>query len=187
MVQTPVKALTLESFLSLIETKPASELIDGQVIQKPMPKGKHSVIQSELTAAVNRITKPAKVAIAFTELRCSFGGNALVPDISVLLRDRIPRDEYGAVADIFSISPDWVIEILSPGQTSTKVTKKILHCLSYGTQMGWLIDPTEQSVVVYLNDQLPVIYDQLEAQLPVPDFSKGLKLTVGELFGWLMI
>jgi len=104
-----------------------------------------------------------------------------------LLRDRIPRDEYGAVADIFSISPDWVIEILSPGQTSTKVTKKILHCLSYGTQMGWLIDPTEQSVVVYLNNQLPVIYDQLEAQLPVPDFSKGLKLTVGELFGWLMI
>jgi len=53
--------------------------------------------------------------------------------------------------------------------------------------MGWLIDPTEQSVVVYLNNQLPVIYDQLEAQLPVPDFSKGLKLTVGELFGWLMI
>ena len=187
MVQTPVKTLTLESFLALPETKPASEFVNGQVIQKPMPKGKHSVIQSELTAAINRITKPAKVAIAFTELRCAFGGNALVPDISVLRRDRIPLDEYGAVADVFSIPPDWTIEILSPGQTSTKVTKKILHCLSYGTQMGWLIDPKEQSVVVYLSDQMPTIYDQLEAQLPTPDFASGLTLTVGELFDWLII
>ena len=33
----------------------------------------------------------------------------------------------------------------------------------------------------------PIIYDQLEAQLPAPNFAKGLKLTVGELFGWLII
>ena len=65
-----------------------------------MPKGKHSVIQSELTSAINQVTKPVKVAIAFTELRCSFGDSALVPDISVLLRDRVPLDKYGAVADV---------------------------------------------------------------------------------------
>ncbi len=32
MVQTPAKALTLDEFLQLPETKPASEFIDGQVI-----------------------------------------------------------------------------------------------------------------------------------------------------------
>ena len=38
MVQTPVRTLTLEEFLQQPDTKPASEYIDGQIIQKPMPK-----------------------------------------------------------------------------------------------------------------------------------------------------
>lgn len=42
MVQTPAKPLTLDEFLKLPETKPASEFIDGQIIQKAMPQGKHS-------------------------------------------------------------------------------------------------------------------------------------------------
>jgi len=44
MVQTPVKTLTLTEFLELPETKPACEFIDGMIIQKPMPQGKHSTI-----------------------------------------------------------------------------------------------------------------------------------------------
>ena len=42
MVQAIPKTLTLEEFLQLPGTKPASEYIDGQVIQKPMPQGKHT-------------------------------------------------------------------------------------------------------------------------------------------------
>jgi len=33
-----VQKLTLEEFLKLPETKPASEYIGGQIIQKPMPQ-----------------------------------------------------------------------------------------------------------------------------------------------------
>jgi Uma2 family endonuclease len=35
MVLTPAKSITLEEFLELPETKPASKYIDGQIIQKP--------------------------------------------------------------------------------------------------------------------------------------------------------
>ena len=38
MVQTSLKPITLEDFLKLPETKPASEFIDGQMLQKPMPQ-----------------------------------------------------------------------------------------------------------------------------------------------------
>jgi Uma2 family endonuclease len=38
MTQARAKPLTLQAFLELPETKPASEYIDGQVIQKPIPK-----------------------------------------------------------------------------------------------------------------------------------------------------
>jgi len=99
---------------------------------------------------------------------------------------RIPRKENGEVANIFSIAPDWTIEILSPDQSQTKVTKNILHCLKYGTQMGWLIDPEEESVFVYLPDQPTAFYDQPEAQLPVPEFALDFSLTVESLFNWLL-
>ena len=44
MVTTSSKPINLEEFLTLPETKPANEYIDGKIIQKPMPKGKHSTI-----------------------------------------------------------------------------------------------------------------------------------------------
>lgn len=37
--------LSLDEFLVLPETTPASEYIDGKIYQKPMPKGKHSLLQ----------------------------------------------------------------------------------------------------------------------------------------------
>ncbi len=134
MVQMPTTLLTLEEFLQLPETEPASEYIDGVVIQKPMPQGEHSAIQTELAPALHSIVKPNPIARAFTGLRCTFGGRSTVPDISVFLWERIPRKENGGVANVFSIAPDWTIEILSPDQNQTKVTKNILHCLKHGTK-----------------------------------------------------
>lgn len=73
MVQIPEKTITLEEFLKLPETKPASEYMNGQVIQKPMPQGKHSTIQGELVTAINAAVKKQRIALAFPELRCTFG------------------------------------------------------------------------------------------------------------------
>lgn len=186
MIHTPAKALTLEEFLKLPETKPASEYVDGRIIQKPMPQGEHSAIQTELAPAINAVLKPQHTARAFSELRCTFGGRSIVPDISVFTWERIPRKENGRVANVFPIAPDWTIEILSPDQSQTKVTKNILYCLKYETQMGWLIDPEEQSVFVYLPDQPTAFYDEPEAQLPVPEFARDFRLTAGDLFSWLL-
>jgi len=55
MLQASNKILTLEEFLALSETKPSLEYIDGQIIQKPMPQGKHSTIQGELCPTINSV------------------------------------------------------------------------------------------------------------------------------------
>jgi len=185
MVQSPIKVMTLAEFLLLPETKPANEFIDGKIIQKPMPQGKHSLIQSELTANINGAFKPQRLVRAFSELRCSFGGRSTVPDVAVFDSDRIPRDENGDIANMFAIAPDWAIEILSPDQSQTKVTKNILHCLQHGTQMGWLIDPAERSVLVYSAERSIQIFDAENDVLPVPEFVKDFHLTLGDLFKWL--
>jgi Uma2 family endonuclease len=191
MVQAPQSPraktlLTLKAFLALPETKPGSEFIDGQIFPKPMPQGKHSAIQSEFVPTVNRQLKPPKIARAFSELRCTFGGRSVIPDVSVFVWDRIVRDPSGEVANVFGIAPDWTIEILSPDQSQTKVVKNIVHCLKHGALMGWLIDPDDRTVFVYEPNREIAIFDQPDDRLPMPEFAQGLVLTVGELFGWLV-
>jgi Uma2 family endonuclease len=186
MVQAPFKRLTLEEFLTLSETEPASEYVDGQIIQKPMPQGKHSSIQTELSTAINLKLRPQRIARAFSELRCTFGDRSIVPDISIITWDRISRDENGEVSNAFQLAPDWVIEILSPDQSQTKVTKNILHCLDYTTQMGWLIDPDEKTIFVYQPKQQMLVFDVAEQQVPVPPFASEVKLMVAEVFAWLL-
>ncbi|MEH1844249.1 MAG: Uma2 family endonuclease [Nostoc sp.] len=187
MVKSPIKPLSLEEFLKLPETKPSSEYINGQIIQKPMPQGKHSILQRELVSNINSVAKPQRVALAFPELRCTFGGRSIVPDVAVFAWERIPIDERGDVANVFNTYPDWTIEILLPEQNQTKVTGNILHCLKHGSPLGWLIDPGDRSVLVYPPKQQPELLQESQEILPIPDLVSDLQLTVGQLFGWLKL
>ncbi|PSB02635.1 Uma2 family endonuclease [Merismopedia glauca] len=187
MVQVSQKAIALEEFLKLPETKPASEYINGQAIQKPMPQGKHSKLQGKLVTAINQAVEEPKIGLAFPELRCTFGGRSIVPDISVFAWNRIPVDATGDIANVFPIYPDWTIEILSPEQSPTKVTGNILHCLKQGCQMGWLIDPSDRSILIFPPKQQPELMQESEDILPIPHFITNLHLTVGDLFSWLKL
>ncbi|MEL6940103.1 MAG: Uma2 family endonuclease [Cyanobacteria bacterium J06598_1] len=185
MVQAPVERLTLEAFLALPATKPASEYIDGQIIQKPMPKAQHSLIQSELLTAINELLAKRKIAYAFPELRCTFAGRSIVPDVSVFTWSRLPLDDDGEISNESMAHPDWAIEILSPDQSREKVWDKVLHAVENGTQAGWLINPNNRSISTCRSD------DRVERLLEpnhvpcVPAFASLLKLTVGDVFGWL--
>ncbi|MDJ1185801.1 Uma2 family endonuclease [Roseofilum casamattae] len=177
------QTLTLNEFLELPETEPASEYTNGHIVQKPMPKGKHSRLQLQLCNRINLIAESAQIAYAFPELRCSFDLRSVVPDIAVFLWSRIPFDEDGEVPNDFFLVPDWTIEILSPEQRSTRVIDNILYCLEHGCQLGWLIDPTDRSILVFRPQLQPLILRDGD-RLSVPEFI-DLDVTVDEIFSWL--
>ncbi|WAL59842.1 Uma2 family endonuclease [Thermocoleostomius sinensis] len=182
-LQSPLK-LSLKEFLDLPETKPVREYIDGQIHQKPMPKGKHSRLQTYLVAEINRMSESQRLACAFAELRCTFGGRSIVPDITVFSWQRIPLDAEGEIENTFEIPPDWTIEILSPEQSSIRVIDNILFCLNHGTELGWLIDPQERLVIVFRPAQQPEIKRDQDI-LPVLNPLSDLKLSVATIFSWL--
>lgn len=185
MVATPTKTLTLSEFLALPETKPASEFVDGKIIQKLMPKHKHSIIQAKLTAAINQVAEPQKLAFAFPELRCTFGDRSLVPDLVVLDWQTIEFDAEGEPTDDVFVAPDWTIEILSPNQSANPVIDKILHCLNYGTRLGWLIDPSDRSILTFSPNQTPRLYGD-EQPLPIL-YKLTLLITSVQIFSWLKL
>ncbi|MBD2149630.1 Uma2 family endonuclease [Pseudanabaena sp. FACHB-1277] len=185
MTTTAIKPITIDAFLQLPETKPASEFIHGQIIQKAMPQGEHSELQIDLCEAINQVTKPQKIAKAFPELRCVFGGLAIVPDISVFRWERIPRLPSGRIANRFEIHPDWAIEILSPDQRYKQVLGKLLHCVEYGTELGWLLDAEDESILVVDGDRRVKEFTHSD-RLPVLT-GIDLDLTVEQIFSWLSL
>ncbi|EAW38555.1 Uma2 family endonuclease [Lyngbya sp. PCC 8106] len=176
--------LSLDEFLALPETTPASEYIDGKIHQKPMPKGKHSLLQGRLNETINQKGLPARTAYSFPELRCSFSERSIVADIVVFEWANIPLDEEGEISNDVNIQPDWTIEILSPGQNTTRVIDNILFCLKQGTKLGWLVDPKERLVLVFKPDQQLESFEG-EQILPVLEVLADLQLSVNTLFSWL--
>ncbi|MFM6152201.1 MAG: Uma2 family endonuclease, partial [Sphaerospermopsis kisseleviana] len=61
----------------------------------------------------------------------------------------------------------------------------ILHCIKHGTKLGWLLDPSERSILVYQPNTLPDLLTGKD-RLPVLE-GVGLIITVEEIFDWLQI
>ncbi|MGQ9870510.1 Uma2 family endonuclease [Leptodesmis sp.] len=151
-MQSPATTNPLETFLSQpnIEISPAWEFINGRAQQKPMPTLFHSRLQRNLVNAINAFTTDYE---AIQELRCIVPPLSPVPDIAVVARNRLPE-----VDGPLQGAPDWMIEIRSPDQSTLDLQSKILHCLSNGTQLAWLIDLQRQQIWVWQGADLPIIF-----------------------------
>lgn len=184
MTVAATQILSLEDFLQspYLEDSPAWEYGDGIAVQKPMPKTRHSILQKRL---LSEIDKPTTRYTALPELRCTFGGRSIVPDIAVIAWDRIQINELGEPEDDFTEAPDWTIEILSPAQKVNRVIDNILHGLKQGSQLGWMIDPDDYSVLIFMPHQAPEVGrgDQLLTVLP----GVQLTLTTQQIFSWLKV
>lgn len=147
---------SLDAFLEQpnIEASPAWEFIQGHAQQKPMPTLFHSRLQRNL---VNTINSPTQTYEAIQELRCIVPPLSTVPDIVVVRSDHFSEED-----GLLQGSPDWLIEILSPDQSTLDLQKKILHCLSNGTQLAWLIDIQRKQIWVWENEELPIVYANKE-------------------------
>ena len=180
-----VNNLPIEEFLALPETKPASEYIDGQIYQKQMPQFQHSTFQIEIATAINLIGKPQKLAFAFPELRCNFGNVSIVPDIAVMRWANIPFLPNKRVANQVPVAPDWIIEILSPDQSPLRVMNKISSAITNGSELGWLISPAQDFIMVYEGDRFPEKMSGKDI-LPVLDVLNW-QVTVDDVFNLLFL
>lgn len=179
------ETMTLEAFLALPEEKPYLEYIDGQIEPKVSPQKQHSILEYKLAETLNRFAEPKGLGFTFPELRCTFSGRSIVPDLAFMLDAHIFADEAGEVSNGTWQPPDIHIEILSPDQSARISRDKLIHSTSNGCQLGWLIDPGKKTVDVFRPGQPP---ERLSADgfLDGGPVLPGYRLSVSELFGWLM-
>jgi Uma2 family endonuclease len=177
MVLAAVHPVTLNEFSQLpnIEESPAWELLNGQVLQKPRHTFFHSLLQKYLVRAIDNANSTYE---AFPELRCVLSKSSVVPDITIINQSRIPSSNQPIQG-----APDWLIEILSPDQSTIKLIAKIQTCLAEGSKLGWLIDSQEEVIMIFIQDQPLRIVSGDDPLIFLDGMS--LQLTPNQIFGCL--
>ena len=139
---------TYEDVLALPEHV-VGEIIGGELIVSPRPAPRHAVAASVLAGELGPPYHsgrggPGGWWIIFEpELRLD--EDVLVPDLAGWRRERLPVVPETAY---FTLAPDWICEVLSPGTARLDRQRKLAVYAREGVADAWLLDPIERTLEV---------------------------------------
>lgn len=151
MVSASKKIYTEDDYYHLPEEVRA-ELIDGQIYDQAAPSRIHQNILMELAATIRDYIRlkngsckvyPAPFAVKLFNDRTTI----VEPDISVIC------DPSKLTAQGCSGAPDWIIEIISPGNAGHDFIFKLNLYANAGVREYWIVDPRNENVLVYHLEQ----------------------------------
>ena len=125
-----------------------AELIDGQFYYQAAPSRIHQKILNAVNNTIYNYIKakggscevyPSPFAVKLFNDRKTI----VEPDISVIC-DRDKLTDKGCTG-----APDWIIEIISPGNSSHDYIRKLNLYADAGVREYWIVNPIEQTIFVY--------------------------------------
>ena len=126
------------------------EILHDQLITQPRPAPRHafsaSGIGAELTLPFQRGRGGPGGWWILDEPELHLGSHILVPDLAGWRRERMPVFPETAY---FTLAPDWVCEVLSPGTAQTDRVVKTPIYATQGVAWLWLVDPDQRTLEVY--------------------------------------
>jgi Uma2 family endonuclease len=165
------------------------ELIDGEIVKRPMARIEHGLAQSGLNAEITLLTRhggpggwwiAAEVSVQYSEHQCPSH------DLAGWRKARLPSPPTGVMA----LPPDWVCEILSPGHERKDLVHHLLLLQRTGVPYYWIISPEDRSLIAYAleGDSYRVVFsaeyrpDETPGRVSVPPFEVG-EIDLGYVFG----
>lgn len=152
-----------------------AELIDGLLIyNQAAPSRIHQQILSELHITIGAYIKskggscrvyPAPFAVKLREDRDTI----VEPDISVIC-DPGKLTDRGCTG-----APDWIIEIVSPSNSSHDYIRKLNLYADAGVREYWIVDPDRNGILVYY-------LEQEQFQVKAYSFQDNIKVNIYEDF-----
>ena len=138
---------TEEDYYNLPEDVRA-ELIDGQIYYQAAPSRIHQKILMALSSAIHNYIRskkgPCEVYPAPFAVQLHKNKDTIVePDISVIC-DKNKLTDRGCTG-----APDWIIEIISPGNPGHDLILKLNLYANAGVREYWIADPRNDKVFVY--------------------------------------
>ncbi len=168
------KLYTIDDIYALPDGERA-ELIEGELYMMSPPGTTHQRIVSFLHWTIrNYIQEQNGDCEAFPAPFAVFLNNDehtyVEPDISVIC-DKSKLDEKGCNG-----APDWVIEIVSPSSKRMDYFIKLFKYQKAGVREYWIVDPSENKVIVYDFENEDMNTYDFEDQIPVNIYDGDLKI-----------
>ena len=147
MALSQEKLYTEEDYYNLPEDVRA-ELIEGRIYYQAAPSRIHQEISTELLTIIRQYIKSKKgsckiYAAPFAVKLFKDKKTIVEPDISVIC-DHDKLTDRGCTG-----APDWIIEIISPSNSSDDYIRKLNLYANAGVREYWIVDPLEESIFVY--------------------------------------
>jgi len=124
------------------------ELINGQIYNQAAPSRIHQELLGELYTLIHQYIKsksesckvyPAPFAVKLFDDKKTI----VEPDISIICNPDKLTDSGCTGA------PDWIIEIVSPGNSSHDYVRKLNLYADAGVREYWIVNPSNRTVFVY--------------------------------------
>ncbi len=121
---------------------PDCEYLDGEIVERNMGEIPHGKVQGNLYYLLRQLRSLLGILV-IPEIRIQISPTRYrVADLAVWRNDDIGTG-------IPTVTPFLVVEILSPEDRMVRMLPKIQEYLSIGVEWIWIVDPQEQSALLY--------------------------------------
>ena len=182
-MSTTTQLMTADELLKLPRGSFRYRLVKGELITMSPSGSEYGVIVVNLTVLLGQYVKANKLGIVFgAETGFKIEENpdtVLAPDVAFISREHIP--ESGIPKKYWSGAPDLAVEVLSPGDTTREVEKKVNQWLTAGARLVWTINPGRKSVTVHQASRDTFTLSEKD-ELDGEDIVPGFRCRLSEIF-----
>ena len=145
-LQSQLEIITLEQYETLPEDKRV-EVFDGVVYDMASPSQIHQSISMQLSTVINNyiLHKKGLCSIFSAPFDVKLSDNPLTivqPDIMVICdKEKLDGKRCNG-------APDFIIEIVSPGNPADDYIRKLYYYKNYGVREYWIVDPKRKTITV---------------------------------------
>ena len=178
-MSTTTHLMTAEELANLPDEPLRHELIKGELLTIPSPKPTHGRLVANLSFLLLQHVRANRLGDVYAESGYKLESDpdtVLGPDVSFVSRERVDRADDG----YYNGPPDLAVEVLSPGDRTGYVERKLALYLQTGTRSVWLVNPRRRTVEVIssLDDRRTFHETDELADDTVP----GFRVKVSEIF-----
>ena len=148
------KQITLADYLLIPELNYPYEIIDGEMVSCPTPTPAHQIIGANIFTPLNQHVKAKELGVVlFAPVDIILQRDPLrtrQPDVLFIHKDKLPGTSLDDLEglQLLEITPDMVIEVLSPSDTKKVLTGKLTDYQRIGIKECWLVSRETRSVEV---------------------------------------
>lgn len=131
-------------------SKPVCELIDGVLVEKAMG-ARESLLGVYLASLISNHVHAGDLGVVLGEagfIRLAID-QVRAPDATFIPWSEFPGGEVPEDEAFWSVAPGLIVEVLSPGNTTAEIDRKLAEFFKAGCKLAWVIDPRAKAAKVY--------------------------------------